>query len=487
MLLTEMLRQADVLDVRIQQDVDVRSISYDSRLVEPSGMFVAIAGETLDGNRFVPDAVAAGAVAVVSEQPHGNTQSGASWIQVTDARRALAQLSCAFYGQPGRRMKLVGITGTNGKTTTAFLVEAILRRHFGSAAMIGTIVNRFGDREVHLERTTPESPEINRLLAEALKQGVRSAVMEASSHALELKRVFGLEFDVAVFTNLTRDHLDFHRTFEAYFAAKKKLFLPESGKPPLAVINADDRWGQQLASEIPGRVLRYSLLRTDVEVCATRMDHCATGLELRLSTPAGDLAVSSPLFGLPNAYNLTAAAGVGVALGIPGATIGAALAGVSAIPGRLESVPTGRDFLLFVDFAHSDDALKNLLTLARPLTRGRLIVVFGCGGDRDRTKRPVMGKIAGELADVSILTSDNPRSEDPAAILRQIESGIRPGGGHYVVEIDRRTAIAQAISMARTGDVVLLAGKGHEEYQVIGGTKLPFSDRAVAEELLKHV
>jgi UDP-N-acetylmuramoyl-L-alanyl-D-glutamate--2,6-diaminopimelate ligase len=465
----------------------ITAIAYDSRRVTPGSVFVALKGLKADGGAFAEQAVARGAKAIVSESAKPGAVS-VPWIAVRDARLALALLADRFFDHPSRRMPVVGVTGTNGKTTTSYLLCSILDAAGLRAGMLGTVAYRIAGEDREASRTTPEAPDVQQLLNEMLEHGSRSAVMEVSSHALSLKRVDGMRFAAGVFTNLTRDHLDFHEDMEAYFAAKRRLFemLPD-GAP--GVINLDDPRGAALV-EIPGRPVTYAI-NTKAHVMPGPVDMTLAGLRFDITTPNGVARITSKLVGRPNVYNILAATATASALDIPIDAIERGIANLSGVPGRFEVVSAQDDLVtVVVDYAHTDDALRNLLETARPLTSARLITVFGCGGDRDRSKRPLMGMVAARLSDVVVITSDNPRSEDPKRIIEEIERGI-PAGTQAstrapVVEsvVDRAAAIERAIAMAAKGDVVLIAGKGHEKYQQIGDRVLPFDDGEVARAAL---
>jgi UDP-N-acetylmuramoyl-L-alanyl-D-glutamate--2,6-diaminopimelate ligase len=467
----------------------VTGVGHDSRAVEPGHVFVAVPGLRQDGRRFISDAVARGAGVVVCEGGDPLPGSATGRILVPCARSALALMSDAYFAHPSGRLAVVGITGTNGKTTTSYLVEALLGARGGRTGVIGTIEYRIGDDTETAGQTTPEAPELQSLLARMVAAGVSGVAMEVSSHALALHRVDGIEFDVAVFTNLTQDHLDLHGTMEEYGRAKARLFalLGESRKAATAaVINADDPAGPSLVEGRGLRTLTFGLGRADV-----RPEHftaSAAGIEMDVRTPSGRLRVTSPLVGEHNVMNLLGAVGVGLALGLPGPAIERALAGVGAVPGRFERVEAGQPFLVAVDYAHTPDALERVLRTARKLVGpgARLGVVFGCGGDRDRSKRPIMGEIAARLADRVWVTSDNPRSERPEAIIDDIVRGVRhPAGAPELTALaDRRAAIGAAIAWAGRGDVVMIAGKGHETYQIVAGQVLAFDDREEARAAL---
>jgi UDP-N-acetylmuramoyl-L-alanyl-D-glutamate--2,6-diaminopimelate ligase len=461
--------------------ISVSEAAHDSRRVGPGALFVAIRGLEADGNRFVDAALKRGAVAVVSE---AEARPGTAWLQVPDAREALALLSAALLGGPSRSLELVGVTGTNGKTTTAYLIDAALRAAGHKTGLLGTIQYRVADRLAEAVRTTPESSDLQALFRQMADAGCSHAVLEVSSHSLALKRVHGCEFRVAVFTNLTRDHLDFHGDMDRYFAAKRLLFDTLLRANGHAIVNADDDRATELVRSSRGRVWTFSLARlADLKAEDVRLSLAGTRFLAR--TPAGAFEVASPLLGRFNVQNLLAALGAALALDVPPETALGGLAALGGVPGRLERVDSGQDFTVIVDYAHTDDALKNLLETARELGPRRVITVFGCGGDRDRSKRPLMGAVASRLSDVVVVTSDNPRSEPPEAILDDIERGINGGrrAEYHRIE-DRRDAIAKALELAGPGDVVVIAGKGHEPYQVLRDRTIPFDDRQVARDLL---
>lgn len=484
MILNELCRQSGIdlpTGTPEARDAVVDRIVCDSRAVEPGDLFVALRGQHLNGLVFAEDALARGAVAVVAEDVP-KVGFNAAWIQVGDARAAMAVLAATFYAGPSQELLVIGTTGTNGKTTTTYLVEGILEEGGISCGRISSVSYRVGDRETVAERTTPESPQLQRLMREMVTEGCRACVMEVSSHALELHRVDAIRFDAALFTNLTRDHLDFHRDMSRYFAAKSQLFQMLTDTAP-AIINIDDDYGRQLATTV-ARPVTYAIDRS-ADITPERIDLSLDGIELDVRTPRGPLHLRSPLLGRNNAYNVLAAAATGVALALPFRTIERGIGAVDRVPGRMEVVSTASDDVnVLVDFAHTDDALKGLLETARQFAKGQLIAVFGCGGDRDTTKRPLMGAVASRLSDHVILTSDNPRSEDPESIIKEIERGLVDNDTPWEVELDREQAIVGAISSARSGDLVVVAGKGHERYQVIGTSTLPFEDVAVARNAL---
>lgn len=461
--------------------IDVSNVAQEC---QPGFVYAAIPGLNVDGNQFVGDAVQRGARAIISQKarPEG---LGVAWLKVDDARLALAQAAAEIFEHPSRQLKLTGVTGTNGKTTTAYLVDSMIRSLQGQSAMLGTIVARLGEEQTSAARTTPEAPVIQRFLRRAVDAGVQYAVMEVSSHAIDLKRVHGCQFDVAVFTNLTQDHLDYHRTLDEYFAVKLRLFSGAAGcTPRVAVVNLDDPRSKEIVSVSRGQVLTYSLQR-DASVRAESYTVSLQGIRYTARTGIGSIAVDSPLVGRPNVYNTLAAIAVGQALEFSRDQIEQGINRCRNVPGRFERVPGDAPFAVVVDYAHTDDALRNTLKTARELARARVITLFGCGGDRDRTKRPLMAEAAARFSDVVILTSDNPRSEDPEQILRDAEEGLLRVGKPFRKIADRRAAIFAAIDEAREGDIVILAGKGHEAYQIAGGRIFSFDDREVAKEALE--
>jgi UDP-N-acetylmuramoyl-L-alanyl-D-glutamate--2,6-diaminopimelate ligase len=480
--------------VRLQAEVgdrEVTAMAYDSRKLKPGAVFVALRGVNADGARFVPQAVANGAIAVVAETaPLAGI--AVPWLQVPSARAALAELAAAFYGHPSEELALVGITGTNGKTTTSYVLASIFEAAGITCGRIGTIGYRIGARELDAPRTTPEAPELQQMLREMLTEGCGACVMEVSSHALALRRADDLRFAAGIFTNLTRDHLDFHGDMESYFSAKRRLFeiLPDGA---VGVINVDDRRGADLAAAAR-RPVTYAI-DAAADVRPGPLTFSLDGLSFEVRTPRGTFHVRSPLVGRPNAYNILAASAAAMALDLPFSAIEAGVSTLENVPGRFQVVSDPADDVrVIVDYAHTDDALKNLLETARPLATGRLVTVFGCGGDRDRTKRPLMGAVAARLSDLVIVTSDNPRSEEPEKIIEEIRRGIVMPADRIVAKgqkgtpsvaiVDRREAIEKAVREAKRGDLILIAGKGHEKYQVIGDKTLPFDDVEVARAAL---
>jgi UDP-N-acetylmuramoyl-L-alanyl-D-glutamate--2,6-diaminopimelate ligase len=468
----------------------VTGVEYDSRRVEPGNVFVAMRGESSDGNRFIDQVIAAGAAAVVTDSDR--CPESVAWAQVVHGRRALADLSANFYERPAEKLAIAGITGTNGKSTTAFILEAILSAAGRKSALIGTIEYHVGGKVLPAPHTTPEPLELQRLFHDAVAAGATEAVMEVSSHALAQQRVFGIPFDVAVFTNLTRDHLDYHVTMDDYFASKRILFDGCGTKAPrVAVLNADDESGLQLMRFSKGRsaeVITYGLTKADFH--ATKLEITAHGTRFNVITPDAVIPVSSQLIGRVNVYNILAASAAAYARGCPSDAITTGIENCTRVPGRFERVNCGQPFTVVVDYAHTDDALRNLTLLAREfvkLTGCRLITVFGCGGDRDRSKRPLMGEAAGKGSDFVVLTSDNPRGEDPLAIINDAVVGLQRSGAKYKTEPDRRAAIHLALSEARAGDIVLIAGKGHEQVQITNHDTVPFDDKLVAADALRDL
>jgi len=489
MTFQQILQGAEILSQ--SGDPAVTGVAYDSRQVKPGYVFLAMRGESSDGNRFIDRAIAAGAVAVVTDSAAEQPRNGIAWAQVPHGRRALGRLSANFYKRPAERLSITGITGTNGKSTTTFLLESILTAAKRKSVLVGTIEYHVAGNTLPAPHTTPESLELNKLLAEGLGHGATEAVMEVSSHALSQQRVFAVPFDVAVFSNLTRDHLDYHGTMEEYFDAKRILFEGcGTDAARAAVINRDDEYGVKLAAiskKAGSRVFTYGLTEGDFH--ASNVEITSRGTRLDIATPKERIALFSPLMGRVNVYNILAAAGAAFARGVPTEAIADGVAKLARVPGRFERVDCGQPFTVVVDYAHTDDALRNLTALAREFVmragqKGRVITVFGCGGDRDRAKRPLMGEAAGKGSDFVVLTSDNPRSEDPLAIMNDAIVGLQRSGTKYVMEPDRRLAIALALGEARPGDIVLIAGKGHEKVQVSREGPLPFDDVDVARNVL---
>ncbi len=490
------------LPIRLNPDPEITSIHFDSRQVRPGGLFVAVPGFKIDGHEYIDSAVKQGAAAIISQKPAALN----IWnIEVESSRKALAALSSRFYGDPSEKLKIIGITGTNGKTTTAFIIEKILLQAGISAGVIGTLNCRYCGKVFDLSMTTPESLDLQRILSDMLADGVTHVVMEASSHAIILNRMDACWMDVAIFTNLTQDHLDFHGNMTDYWQSKKKLFTellamgPKKDKA-VAVINCNDPRGERLFKELPSALsvgfdenchLWPEIIRKD-----------QTGMEGVISTPEGMFKFETPLIGQYNVENILCAAGACLALGLPLNVIRSGIESVEFVPGRLQSIPNRMNRFVFVDFAHTPDALENVLQTLRTLTTDRIICVFGCGGNRDREKRPLMGRIAARLSTICIITSDNPRFEDPMAVIADILAGVReqgmqpcnpddaiksPSARGYVVEPDRSLAIEMAVRISRHWDMILIAGKGHETNQIIGNQKIPFDDRRIARNALESM
>lgn len=486
MKLGELLGGVPTLGIGADSADEITSLAYDSRRVERGSLFFAIQGERADGHDFIVQALERGAAAIVSERP-APAEYASRWVQVSKIRRALSGAGRAFYGQPDSHLLLIGITGTNGKTTTAFLMESILRAAGMGAGLFGTIEYRLGARTLTAANTTPESLDLLAYFSELVKAGGKAAVMEASSHALAQERLWGFRFAAAVFTNLTRDHLDYHKDFDNYFAAKRRLFEGLGTPPPdLAVVNLDDPWSAKLL-DVPNRRRVTYGMNSDAQIKPKQFTQNLAGLHATLTTPLGALEIESPLAGRANLTNILAATATAIGLEVPLAKIQEGIASLAAVPGRFERIDVGQPFLVVVDYAHTDDALRNVLKTARELASGRLIVVFGCGGDRDRAKRPLMGEAVGSLADIVVLTSDNPRSEDPILIMNDALVGLQKTGKPYTAEVDREVAIRKGLAAAREGDVVVLAGKGHETYQVLKDRTIPFDDRDMARRLLREM
>ncbi|MCK9232911.1 MAG: UDP-N-acetylmuramoyl-L-alanyl-D-glutamate--2,6-diaminopimelate ligase [Syntrophales bacterium] len=516
--LTRLLHTVDLLEIRGNLSGTCESLCYDSRTCGPGSLFVAIPGLKTDGHAHIADALGRGAWVVVHEAPW-TPPSGVTAVRVADARRALGRLARNFFGDPSAALTLVAITGTNGKTTVTYLLEAILKAAGYRVGVLGTVNYRYGDKTFAAPNTTPESCELQRLLRQMADAGVTHVVAEVSSHAVDLKRVDEVAFDIGVFTNLSQDHLDYHVTMERYYAAKRRFFtevLPSGGKgrPCPCVVNADDPWGRRLAGEVTLPVLSFGLTER-AGVTAADAQLTLAGITARLRCDQGEFPVRSPLIGRFNLSNLLAAAAAALSLGVPTDAIAAGIAALAQVPGRLERVSRGGEPTVFVDYAHTDDALRRVLETLNDHRRGRIVTVFGCGGDRDRAKRPLMGRAAADLSDLTVVTSDNPRSEDPAAIIVQIEAGIAargipklppealkpdrqprmtstpspeaPGTASprgYTVIPDRAEAIAAAIALAAETDICLIAGKGHEDYQILGDRRIFFDDRLIARRAL---
>jgi len=477
---------------------EIHHVVADSRQVEPGSLFVAVRGQRSNGHAYLQEAVERGALAVVIEESAGKPvlKKGISVIQVRDSRVALARLAERFYRYPASHLRVVGVTGTNGKTTVTYLIRSIVQAAGWRTGLLGTVTYDLAGETMPSTHTTPESHVLQRLLARLVEKGAGYVVMEVSSHALTLNRVDGCEFDVAVFTNLTQDHLDFHQTMEGYFESKRKLFLSLAAPsrkpfPKRAVINRDDDWGRRLIESVTAPVWTYGL-DGPADLTAKDLRSSLDGSTFTAVTPAGSFPVRSSLVGRYNVYNLLAAIGAALHLKVPSERIQQGIESLSGVPGRFERLDSGQGFKVIVDFAHTEDALDRLLRTLTELATGRIITLFGCGGDRDRGKRAPMGRVAARYSDVVVITSDNPRSEDPVGIMKEVEAGVREASAlkkdpvQVVTIVDRQEAIEQALSLARPGDAVVLAGKGHEEYQIIGNRMIPFNDRRIAGDWIQR-
>jgi UDP-N-acetylmuramoyl-L-alanyl-D-glutamate--2,6-diaminopimelate ligase len=468
-------------------EMEIRQVACDSRKVQPRALFFALHGAQADGNAFIRDAVSRGAAAIASEESvPAAVPSSVAWIQIRESRKALAVTAANFFGHPAAALQLVAVTGTNGKTTTTSLVDAIVKASGAKTGLFGTIAYHTPLGEYPAPNTTPESVDLQGFLAEIRDAGGRFAVLEASSHSLAMDRLWGCHFAAAVFTNLTREHMDYHKTFEDYFAAKRRLFEGTgAGAPEVAVINADDEYGKRLTG-LAKKTVTYGL-ESDADIATKKIQLTFTGLSFTAQTPNGKVQVTSSLVGRINVYNLLAAIGAAQALGLSTEIIEAGIRSLESVSGRFQRIDLGQPYFVVVDYAHTDDALENLIRTARELhPKGRIITLFGCGGGKDRTKRPVMGEVTGRLSDLTILSSDNPRTEDPLKIISDIIVGLQKTGGKYLIEPDREKAIGVAMDEARAGDIVLLAGKGHENSQILADRTLAFDDRHVARQALRE-
>jgi UDP-N-acetylmuramoyl-L-alanyl-D-glutamate--2,6-diaminopimelate ligase len=487
MKLRDLLQGTEASVPPLVGELEIRQVTCDSRKVQPRALFFALHGAKADGNAFIRDAVGRGAVAIVSEETApAAIPASVAWIQVREGRKALAVTAANFFGHPAEALQLVAVTGTNGKTTTTSLVDAIVKASGAKTGLFGTIAYHTPLREYPAPNTTPESADLQGFLAEIRDAGGRFAVLEASSHSLAMDRLWGCHFAAAVFTNLTREHMDYHKTFEDYFAAKKKLFEGTgAGAPEVAVINTDDEYGKRLTG-LAKKTMTYGL-ESDAEITTKKFQLTFNGLAFTAQTPNGKVQVTSPLVGRINVYNILAAIGAAQALGLSTEIIEGGIRSLENVSGRFQRIDLGQPFFVVVDYAHTDDALENLIRTARELNpKGRIITLFGCGGGKDRTKRPVMGEVTGRLSDLTILSSDNPRDEDPLKIISDIIVGLQKTAGKYLIEPDREKAIGVAMDEARAGDIVLLAGKGHENYQILAERTLEFDDRDMARRALRE-
>ncbi|MBR6429060.1 MAG: UDP-N-acetylmuramoyl-L-alanyl-D-glutamate--2,6-diaminopimelate ligase [Clostridia bacterium] len=461
-------------------DADISRIEYDSRRVKPGELFACVVGTFMDGHVFAESAVKNGAAALIVER---ELPLLVPQVIAENSRRAMAVLAQKLYGYPARGLRIIGVTGTNGKTTTTYMIKSVAEKCGLKVGLIGTIRNIIGDRVISTQRTTPESTELQEILRMMADEGVDLVIMEVSSHSLDQERVYGLEFEVGGFTNLTQDHLDYHKTFENYLAAKKKLFE----RSAFAVVNADDPHSEKLLEGLDIPRMTYAV-REPADIYANGIEICDRNVEFDMTSPAGSCHITVPIPGLFNVFNAMLAAGICLRLGFPLEKIAEGLAAVSGVTGRMEALPSdGFPFTVILDFAHTPDGLINLLTSVRGFAKGRIISVFGCGGDRDHAKRPIMGEAAGRYSDFCVVTSDNPRTEDPMSIIKSVLEGVNKTAVEYKVIENRREAIRYALTHAGENDVVVLAGKGHETYQEINGVKYPFDEKVVVAELLNEL
>jgi UDP-N-acetylmuramoyl-L-alanyl-D-glutamate--2,6-diaminopimelate ligase len=484
--LSELLQGLETALPAGARSLEILQVACDSRKVKPGALFFALHGAKADGNAFIQDAIRRSAVAIASEDPAGVTlPAGVAWVQVREARKALAITSANFFGHPASALKLVAVTGTNGKTTTTSVIDAIVKASGAKTGLFGTIAYHTPLGDYPAPNTTPESVDLQGFFAEIRDAGGKYAVLEASSHSLAMDRLWGCHFQAAVFTNLTREHMDYHNTFEDYFAAKRRLFEGTgAGAPEIAVLNADDEFGRRLAG-LAKRTVTYGL-ESNADISTKKFHLTFDGLTFTAHTPNGKVHAASSLVGRINVYNLLASIGAAQALGLPNEIIEEGIRNLESVSGRFQQIDLGQPFLVIVDYAHTDDALENLIRTARELNpKGRIITLFGCGGEKDRTKRPVMGEVTGRLSDLTILSSDNPRGEDPLKIISDIIVGLQKTAGKYLIEPDREKAIGVAMDEARAGDIVLLAGKGHENYQILAERTLEFDDREEARRALR--
>ncbi|RJX29028.1 MAG: UDP-N-acetylmuramoyl-L-alanyl-D-glutamate--2,6-diaminopimelate ligase [Dethiobacter sp.] len=490
--LSELLKFIHVIKVEGQIHIPVRGLAYHSGRVQPGYIFFCLKGSKVDGHEFIPQAVDAGAVAVVLEKER--EVRGAAKILVSSVRAAMAAISQIFFDSPSQRLRLIGVTGTNGKTTTTYLIEAVMAAQNYKTGLLGTVKYKVGSENLPVMATTPEAPDLQKMLRIMVDSGVSFAVMEVSSHALELNRVSGCDFDTVVLTNVTEDHLDFHQTYERYLAAKGKLFSQPGGSflkgttPRFTVLNRDDTNYEYFLRQSTVQSVSYGI-KNHAEVQAQNIEVTGDGVKYRVVSPWGEEYFSLRLTGYFNIYNTLAATSVALLEGVPLQAIKEVLESVTGVPGRFERVDMGQDFLVIVDYAHTPDGLDNILQTARGFARGKIITIFGCGGERDRAKRPVMGRIAGKYSDYCILTSDNPRGEDPWQIINEVEAGlqeVKALGSGYTVQPDRYEAIKLGIELARARDIVIIAGKGHENYQIFSDYTIPFSDREVAAGIIEQ-
>jgi len=478
MRLKELLKGIDYIKIEGVQDIGIEDMYYDSREVTPNSLFFCIKGLTVDGHDFAPQAVAKGAKVLVLERDV-DVDGDITKVFVPNSKTAMAYMAKNFYRNPTKDINFIGVTGTNGKTTVTYLVKSILEKAGQKVGLIGTISNMIGDRKMPSKFTTPESLELQKLLREMADENVDSVVMEVSSHSLALGRVEGCEYDIGVFTNLSQDHLDFHANMEEYRDAKAKLFTQSK----LAIINEDDKNGRWIKKRVPTKVFTYGIYK-DADIYARELEITDRGVAFHLHTPSGSIPINLAIPGIFSIYNGLAAASICYNLGISLEIIAQGLQEVKGVDGRFELLDTGTDYSVILDYAHTPDGLENILTTAKEFAKGRIITLFGCGGDRDHGKRPIMGEIAGKYSDLCIITSDNPRSEDPMDIIKDIVPGIEKTGCDYTIIENRREAIEYALAQAQKDDIVILAGKGHETYQILKDKTIPFDEKQIVAEIL---
>jgi len=493
MRVIDIVKDINYSDIIGNPQNEVTGITSNSNDVQTGYMFCAIRGDNVDGHDFIPSAIESGASSVLLEDLPEELSEQITYIRVENTREHTPLIASNYYLTPSNELTLVGITGTNGKTTITYLVDAIWNEENRSAGIIGTIENKYSGKTIDSSMTTPDSIDLTKLLFEMKERGVSAVCMEVSSHALDRNRVDGCNFDCVVFTNLTQDHLDYHSSIENYFSSKKKLFtkiLKKSSKQDsFAIINIDDEYGKTIFEELDNNAFTYSVLSDEADVWAENIKITQEGISADINTNMGKLNINSNLIGQHNLYNILAAVSITLELGTPIGTIESAISKNIIIPGRLEKIENNKGFEVLVDYAHTPDALKNVLSALNPLKKSNIITVFGCGGDRDREKRPLMGQIAAQLSDYVIITSDNPRSEDPGKIIEEIESGVKslsPRKNNYITVVDREKAIKKSIDIAGKNDIVLIAGKGHEDYQIIGKKRLDFDDRKIVRKYLTN-
>lgn len=482
MKLKDIMSGVDIKVINGNTDININSMTIDSRKAGEGVLFVAMVGMTVDGHKFIPSAYDKGSKAVLIEHPIDNIPDDLTVIQVDNARDALAVMAGNFYNHPSKSLNMIGVTGTNGKTSTTYFIESVLSHINRKTAVIGTVEIRIGGKKREIDfatSTTPDTIELNQMLRIMADESCDDVVMEVSSHSLELKKVKGIDFNVGVFTNLTQDHLDFHKTMENYCKAKAKLFK----MCHYGVINADDPWADKIAEGATCDIMTYSIDKQS-DLQAKDIEYLMDRVHFTVNINGSDVRFELKVPGRFSVYNALAAIGAMLSMGIDVENIKEGINNIKGVPGRIQNIPNDKGFNVIVDYAHTPDGLENIINAVREFTKGRIITVFGCGGDRDRTKRPIMGKIVAELSDIAVVTSDNPRSEEPNSILKEIEVGVKPITDNYEMIVDRKEAIKKAIQMAQKGDSVIIAGKGHENYQILGDKTIHFDDAEVAKEIL---